>query len=577
MTIPQSFIDEVLSRVDVIDVIQPRITLKKTGKANYTGLCPFHQEKSPSFSVSQTKQFYHCFGCKVSGNAIGFLMAYEKLTFLEALEKLAAETGMTLPTSQPSVGTQEPKLHFSLLEQCTRYYQQQLISHPVALKYLQQRGFSDHIIQQFKLGFAPAGWHNLKKAVSPSVESEQLLLEVGMLGKKQQQEAFDRFRDRIMFPIRNRRGQTIAFGGRSLDTTLPKYLNSPETSIFHKSRELYGLHEALTANNDLKRVIVVEGYLDVIALHQYGFTETVATLGTAVSLNHIQTLLRYTKTLIFCFDGDTAGTKAAWRALEITLPLMHGGIDILFLFLPNGEDPDSFVHKLGPEAFKLALQQTIPLVDYFFQNLTSELDLQSLAGKTQLVHKVAHYLQKQPKGIFQELMYERLATEVGLRLEKIAEILNKPMENTKAPALLPKSSEVLTIPIRTALSLLLQAPTLLANIKFDENLDELDLPGSATLLRVLTVIKANSVATTGALFEYLKADPERDLLLDLAAQDLLMPIEAWQEELQGALYRIIEIQAERHIQALLTKGKQQGLSLDEKKLLQNLLISKKQL
>lgn len=575
--LPPSFIDELLSRIDLIDIIEPRITLKKTGKSNYSALCPFHSEKSPSFSVSQAKQFYYCFGCKASGNAIGFLMAYDKLTFLEAVDMLASTVGLAMPEQQNHiVAKANPNL--DLLEQCTLFYQKQLGDSASAQQYLQQRGLSSEIISLFRLGFAKAGWDNLQKALSKDTSSKKRLLDIGMLAEKTERGTYDRFRERIMFPIRNRRGQIIAFGGRSLGDEMPKYLNSPETPFFHKSKELYGLFEALQTHKEFNRIIIVEGYLDVMAMHQYGFTETVGTLGTAISLQHIQTILRYTKSLIFCFDGDLAGKKAAWRALEIALPLMHTGLEVLFLFLPNGEDPDSFVRKEGSSSFNQKIQEAIPLVDFFFQKLQSETKSSTLAGKTRFVYLIDKYLQKQPQGIFKELMYERLSEVIGLNKEKILELLNKPETSTKIeppPSVTPRR---LSPPIRLALCLLLQDPKLAKNLPIKEDIFKtITLDGIDLIGRILTLIQEAPDPTTGSLLEYLKEDPEKNLYIELATQDLLIPAETWQEELQGAFDCIIKIDRETCIQTLLTKGKTQGLTFDEKKLLQNLLISQKQL
>jgi DNA primase len=571
--IPQSFIEEILSKIDILDIIEPRLTLKKTSKNNFLGLCPFHQEKTPSFSVSQTKQFYYCFGCKASGNAIGFLMAYDKLLFQEAVSLLADKVGMPLPTVETPQN--DYKNLYELLEQCCAYYERQLPNNPDALKYLQERGLSPEIIKRFRLGFAPADWHNLQN-YSKGSNKQKFLLEVGMLATKKTNETYDRFRHRVMFPIRNRKGQIIAFGGRSLGNALPKYLNSPETKLFHKSKELYGLFEALQANHSLNRLIIVEGYLDVITLHAIGLTEAVATLGTAISLSHIQNLLRFCQSLLFCFDGDLAGEKAAWRALEIALPLMHTGLDLKFLFLPNGEDPDSFARKMGLAGFNQQINQAVPIIDYFFKQLTKDTDIKDLVGKTQFVYQANKYLQKIPTGIFQELMYKRVAQIVGLSQNKVEELLNKPaapVQKKKQPDQAPR----LILPVRLALCLVLQAPRLLLNLDIKPEFYSVQVSGIALLHKIMAIIHKNPNQTTGSLLEYFKEDKNNEFLLELAAQNLVLPENTWQEELLGAIDRILKIDIEERIKQLLALGKNKGLTDDEKKLLQNLLILQKQL
>lgn len=568
MKLPQSFIDDILSRTDLIDIVSPRIKLKKTGKASYTALCPFHNEKSPSFSVNQAKQFYYCFGCKANGNAIGFLMNYEKLTFKEAITNLAQQAGIPLPEqSKPESAT----IDFSILEQSASYFQQQLHNHTSPQHYLKERTISAEMITTFRLGYAPPGWENLIHFLGTTAKAKATLLDTGMLAQRDNSTLYDRFRDRLMFPIRNSQGKIIAFGGRSLNNKLPKYLNSPETVIFHKSRELYGLYEALQANKNIKRMIIVEGYIDVISLHQYGFTETVATLGTSISLQHINVLLRYTQHLIFCFDGDKAGKSAAWRALEAILPLMNKGIDIHFLFLPQGEDPDSYIKKVGGQQFNHQLNQATSLMDYFFAKLAAENDLTTPAGKTRFTYAVDKYLKTHLKGIFQELMYERLASCLGLSLNRVQELLKQPMAEKKTEARV-QSKIQLAPPIRLALSLLLQSPMLIEHITIPAEFFSINLEGMPLLQKVITLIQQDPKKPMGSLLEYLQGEKEKDVLLMLAAQDLLIPEDAWQIELEDTIKRIMVLDRENMIKSLLLKGKDKGLSLEEKKQLQQLLV-----
>ncbi len=378
--IPQSFIDDLLNRTDIVEVVSSRIQLKKAGK-NYTARCPFHNEKTPSFSVSPDKQFYYCFGCGAGGNALGFVMDHDHLDFPQAVEDLARRAGMEVPReerggrSKPRQPTDSPL--YPLLAAAADYYRQALKGHPsrkAAVEYLKGRGLTGVIARDFGLGFAPPGWDNLLKHLGGDALQQKALIDAGLLienadsGKR-----YDRFRDRVMFPIRDSRGRVIAFGGRVLGDDKPKYLNSPETPVFHKGQELYGLYEARQANRDLDEILVVEGYMDVIALAQSGLRNAVATLGTATSEEHLKRLFRLVPSVVFCFDGDNAGRKAAWRALEATLPNLQDGRRARFLFLPEGEDPDTLVRAEGVDAFRARLQQQAqPLADYFFQQLSDE-------------------------------------------------------------------------------------------------------------------------------------------------------------------------------------------------------------
>ena len=599
MKLPQSFINDILSRIDIIEIIAQRVTLKQAGNArNYQAPCPFHQEKTPSFTVSQIKQFYYCFGCKASGNAIGFLMAYDKLSFIDSVKLLASHLGIRLPeVNMLEAETEKPNL--LLLEQSAMYFQNQLKQHKAAQYYLKTRQLTSEIISTFKIGYAQAGWDNLLKSLGKSLDVKKKLADIGMLVEKDQR-FFDRFRDRIMFPIRNSRGQIIAFGGRSLDQQMPKYLNSPDSSLFHKSKELYGLYEALQAsrestpsfstiqensqpstsdtplqfNKPLKQLIIVEGYLDVIALYQHGITYSVATLGTAINIHHLTKVLRYTQEIIFCFDGDLAGRKAAWKALEITLPLMNDGTNATFFFLPDNEDPDTFIRKIGTKNFLEKLRQAIPLADFFFQKLKESTEITTLAGKARLASIVKQKLEKLPKGIFKELMHEKLAQLIGLNIKKLETTLAYSPKRNQPILEQSISTGKIPSPILLAISLLLQCPQLLESLVIPTHFDRIQLEGIGILKQVMGIIYQHSTQTTGSLLEYLKGEEEKHLLAELASQDLLISDEAWQNELQGAFKRILDIDVERQIQKLLSKGRQEGLSFDEKTRLQGLLAER---
>lgn len=420
--IPQGFIDDLLNRTDIVEVVGSRVQLKKTGK-NYSACCPFHQEKTPSFTVSPDKQFYYCFGCGAGGNALGFLMDHDHLEFPQAVEELAKRAGLEVPREERDGDRQSRQSVdsplYPLLAAAADYYRQALKSHPArqaAVDYLKGRGLSGVIARDFALGFAPPGWDNLLRHLGGDALQQKAMIDAGLLIENAETgKRYDRFRDRVIFPIRDSRGRVIAFGGRVLGDDKPKYLNSPETPVFHKGQELYGLFEARRHNRDLDEIIVVEGYMDVIALAQQGLRNAVATLGTATSEEHLKRLFRLVPSVLFCFDGDQAGRKAAWRALEATLPSLQDGRRARFLFLPEGEDPDSLVRAEGREAFLARLeQQARPLADYFFQQLAEEADPRSLEGKAHLAALAAPLIERIPGANLRTLMRQRLAEITGL-------------------------------------------------------------------------------------------------------------------------------------------------------------------
>jgi len=385
--IPKNFIQDLLNRLDIVDVVERYVPLKKAG-ANFVACCPFHNEKSPSFTVSQTKQFYHCFGCGAHGTAIGFVMEHAGLGYVDAIEELARSVGLEVPNERPAAGEAYQKVApdlYEVMQTATRYYREQLKLDQRAIDYLKQRGLSGEIAAKFGIGYAPDGWQNLSAAF-PDYQ-DATLNETGLVITSDEGKRYDRFRDRIMFPIINVRGQVIGFGGRVLDKGEPKYLNSPETPLFEKGRELYGLYQAQKAIRAGQQVLVVEGYMDVVALAQHGVEYAVATLGTATTPNHIQKLLRLTEHIVFCFDGDKAGQRAAWRALENALPYLQDGKRISFLFLPVEHDPDSFVREFGKAAFEQRIQEAMPLSAYLLREASAELDLRTQEGRNQLLQR----------------------------------------------------------------------------------------------------------------------------------------------------------------------------------------------
>ncbi|HSC67154.1 MAG TPA: DNA primase [Cellvibrio sp.] len=454
--IPQSFIDDMLDRLDIVDVVDSRVKLRKTGK-NYSACCPFHDEKTPSFTVSPDKQFYYCFGCGASGNALGFVMDFERLSFPEAVESLARLTGLDVPrevqTEAQEKREQEKRSIYTLLEKADNFYQQQLRHHPskhLAVNYLKNRGLDGKTAKAYGVGFAPPGWDNLLKTLATNDEDKHLLIEGGMLiHQEQEKKLYDRFRHRIMFPIRDTRGRVIGFGGRVLGDDKPKYLNSPETPVFHKGQELYGLYEARLAYRELPRLLVVEGYMDVVSLAQFGIGYGVATLGTACGPDHLDRAFKYTNEVVFCFDGDKAGRSAAHRALEASLDTMTDGRTVKFLFLPEGEDPDTLVRQIGPEKFEHMIELAVPFEDYLFDAVAEGLNIRTMEGRATFSKRAAPLLDRLPKGVFRELMFESLATRTGLNRNILQELIQEQSkEEAQSPFSAPptpaKSDEIIT-------------------------------------------------------------------------------------------------------------------------------------
>lgn len=507
--IPQEFLDQLLSRVDLVEVINTRVPLRRAGH-DFMACCPFHAEKTPSFSVSPRKQFYHCFGCGAHGTAIGFLMAYEGLEFLDAVEDLARLAGLDIPkTGGGDDGSSRILLEW--LAQADRFFRRQLREHPVrqrAVDYLRQRGLTGQIAGRFGIGYAPPGWENLVRTLREAGAAPEQLIEAGLASRDEQNRLRDRFRDRIIFPIRDRRGRVIAFGGRALDSdAAPKYLNSPETRLFHKRSELYGLYEARAHSQHLQRLIVVEGYLDVVALAQHEIAYVVATLGTATTAGHIERLFRVVEELVFCFDGDRAGRAAGWRALEAALPFLCDGRQISFLFLPEGEDPDSLVRREGQAAFEQRLAQATPLADYLFAELRARVDPETLAGRARLAELARPLLEKLPEGYFRDLMEARLQHDAQLvrtRLRPPAPI--RPVDHN---ALLTRT------PLRKAIALLLHRPELAQAADY-ATLCNINKTGIKLLVDLLDILRNQPQLRAAALLERYRETREGAILERLA-------------------------------------------------------------
>ena len=476
-TIPRAFIESLLARVDIVQVINQRVPLKKAG-SNHKACCPFHDEKNPSFNVSQSKQFYHCFGCGASGDAIKFLMEYDGLSFVEAIEALAAQYGMTVPREKVSpaqqkaqqIQQQKQRDLYDVMHMAAKFYRHQLRDHPTseaAKSYLRERGLSAEIAKRFVIGYAPPGWDSLVNGLKADSRLQNQLMEVGLLVQKDNQGHYDRFRERIMFPIRDGRGRVIAFGGRILGQGQPKYLNSPETPIFHKSQTLYGLFEMRQSRQKFDNILVVEGYMDVVALAQFGVNNAVATLGTATTVEHLELLFRQVNEVVFCFDGDEAGLKAAWKALKLAIPMMQKARSVKFLFLEQGEDPDSTVRRIGAEQFQARVKAALPLSDFLMQGLQGRLShpLHSIEGRQQLVAMAEPYVQA-AHGLYQFLLAEGVAQQVDLPTWRVEKQMNvrsgfaqfKPNSKSNRTAQTEQpSSQVVTLPLKV-LRVLIKRP-----------------------------------------------------------------------------------------------------------------------
>ena len=520
--IPREFIDELLARLDVVEVINHRVPLKKAGK-DFKACCPFHNEKTPSFTVSRPKQFYHCFGCGVSGTAITFLMEFEHLSFPEAVEELAGEAGLEVPDTGPARSGDNPTLPLlEILGEASRYYKDQLRSHTDAsttIAYLKQRGLTGEIAAQFDLGYAPTGWDNLS-STADNEEKLDLMVKAGLISKRESGGHYDRFRARVIFPIHDSKGRVIAFGGRLLDKGEPKYLNSPETPVFHKGSELYNLHRARSAIAQQQMSIVVEGYMDVLALAQHGIDHCVATLGTATTTTHLQRLFRLAPSIVFCFDGDRAGRDAAGRALEIALPLLESGRQVSFLFLPDGEDPDSVIRDQGADTFRTLIESATPLPDLLFDTLLNQTDLTRMDGKARLATLARPLVSRVPEGPLRELMQQRLSDLTGVAPSGLGGLATTPptVPHKRASARSKRLS-----PLATAISVLVQRPQLATGLDLPTAVvDTQDDPGVQLLTKVHGFARENPQLTTASLIERFRGDEQQPTLEKLASRNHLV-------------------------------------------------------
>lgn len=575
--IPRDFIELLLAKIDLVDLINLQVPLRKKSGSNYFARCPFHNEKSASFSVSQPKQFYYCFGCGAHGNAIDFIMQHDRLNFPEAIETLARHAGMEVPHQQTALKKDDsiPAL-YDLTTQLAAYYYAQMRKSTRAITYLKNRGISGSIAQQFQIGYAPIGWSHALDAFGQSEADKKKLVDIGITIKKTEGGYYDRFRDRIMFPIHDYRGRIIGFGGRVIDPGEPKYLNSPETSIFQKGHELYGLHQAIKSHRQLARVLIVEGYMDVIALFQHGITYAVATLGTATTTHHLQRLFRYTSEIIFCFDGDEAGKTAAWRALQVIFPILHDDLQIRFLFLPDGEDPDSLIRKEGKLAFEERLSSAASLSAFFLQTLTRQCDISTMEGRARLATSALQYIKQLQSQLLQGILIEELSKRTRISTNDLKQKIRNPGEKPSTNETSISTAKVkLPPPLQLAMGLLLKYPHL-ANLLADP-LPSCRLLGYDFFIQLIETIKKNTSITLGGLIEYWRGKKEESLLADLAQWEQMTPESGIQNEFLGAIRQIKMLGIEEEINRLLIKASAEGLSEQEKLLLTEWITKKKTL
>jgi len=568
--IPRNFIDDLLNRVDIVEVIDSRVPLKKKGR-EFWACCPFHGEKSPSFSVSPGKQFYHCFGCQKSGNAVGFLMDYDHMEFVEAIESLAASLGMDVPYEQgsapdkPAQQTLEPM--FQAMEKCSDLYQEQLKHSPEAIEYLKNRGISGQTAKTFGIGYAPPGWNNL-------TGDEKMLVDSGMLIKKDDGKQYDRFRHRLMFPIRDRRGRCIAFGGRVINPEdNPKYLNSPESPLFHKSDEIYGLYELKKAVTNIDRVYITEGYMDVVALAEHGVKTAVATLGTAINNRQIESLFRVCKNLVFCFDGDAAGKKAAWRSLEQCLPSLKEGRLARFLFLPEGQDPDSYISEFGQATFEQQVEQASTLTQYLFQNLLGECNINTLEGRSQFLDRLRPYFGQIPLQSLKDQILAEVEHRLGQKIDgRMLRLLGADKPEKPARTQLPEQHWT---PTRLAINLLLKKPALANATGTHHELADSDIPGVDLLLKILDRIHEEPEISTQNLLDRFRGDDHESHLYKLAMMEPPVEDDESLERMFADCLQSLQKQYIDHRQkALITKlqsgdGLSEAEKLEHKKLFTN--------
>lgn len=579
--IPRSFIDDLISRHDIVDVIDARVKLKKQGK-NFGACCPFHNEKTPSFSVSQEKQFYHCFGCGVHGNVLDFVMEFDRLDFVDAIEELASQLGLEVPRENDGNNIHRgPKAadkrnYYELMGQVSQFYQSQLRTKEgeIAIDYLKGRGLSGEIVKKFSIGFIPDQWDMVRSRFGRDNESQKALVNTGMLIENDNGRRYDRFRGRVMFPIHDRRGRVIGFGGRVLGDGTPKYLNSPETDIFHKGRELYGLYEVLQTHREPNKIMVVEGYMDVVALAQFDVDYAVASLGTSTTGDHIQNLFRQTSTVVCCYDGDRAGRDAAWRAMEQALPYLTDGRQLKFMFLPDGEDPDSYIRAKGKGAFEQRVDEAMPLSEFLFNSLMRQVDTTSREGKAKLSTLAVPLIDKVPGGTLRLYLRELLGKNLGLPDEAQLQQLISMHGRTSKPV---GQVQIKRTPMREVIALLIQHPNFVTQLEFDMSaFENIELSGLNLLLSIVDKCRSDPNISTGQLLEHWRGTKNEATLARLAAWEL--PLSKDEDNsldvFLDAMDKIIDQCVKQQIEQLQTKSRTVGLSVEEKQELQLLILNR---
>ena len=570
--IPQDFIDDLIARADIVGVVGRRVQLKKAGR-EFKACCPFHDEKTPSFTVSPGKGFYHCFGCGAHGTAIGFLMEFDHMSFVEAIESLASSMGVEVPRNESDKPARRYDELFSLMDTVARRWQGAMRDTPAAVDYLKSRGIDGATAKRFGIGYAPDGWSSVLDRFGKSPEATERLLATGLIIRKDNGQHYDRFRDRIMFPIRNTRGRTIGFGGRTMGDGEPKYLNSPETVLFHKGRELYGLFEARQALRNIEQLVVVEGYMDVVALARHGIDFAVATLGTATTSEHLNQLFRLTENVYFCFDGDKAGKAAAWRALENALPQIREGRQIRFVFLPEGQDPDSFVNENGAGAFVAALDNGVALSEFLIQELASQVDMETVDGRARLAELARPLVNRIPTGVYRELLMESLASAVGLTAPKLEKMIagGAKQDRDRASQFASAGKQRRSLSgagqpsvVRHAIRIILNHPEAGRTVDIDK-LDGVSRPGTDLLRALIETVQTEPNITTAGLLERWRHDEQGRHLGKLAAATL--PVDEDFDpsaELEECLDQLATAGRKERIEFLIEKQRVSGLSSDEK-------------
>jgi len=578
--IPRQFIDDLLARADIVELVDARVPLKKAGK-NYQACCPFHNEKSPSFTVSQDKQFYHCFGCGEHGNAISFLMEFDRLDFVDAVEELASHCGVEVVREEnhasPAEQQRQQQIYqqkqddYELMNQISRFFQQQLKTakdKEIAINYLKGRGLSGEVVKRFSIGYISNAWDGMMKVFSVNGQANQQLVDLGMAIQGDKNRPYDRFRGRIMFPIRDKRGRVIAFGGRVLGDEKPKYLNSPETRVYHKGQELYGLYEAKQANKNLERLVVVEGYMDVVALAQHGVDYAVASLGTATTFDQLQTMFRTVKEVICCYDGDRAGRDAAWRAMENALPLIRDGFSLKFVFVPDGEDPDSLIRKQGQAAFEKMLDKAMPLSKFLFEQFLADNPVKSMEEKVSLIDKLQPYIYKLPDGILKNAIIEEMAGRFGVTSEKRLLELQK-INTSPAKRSVRKSTKV--TPVRLAIALLLEHPHIVNSLDDISILQSLDVAGVALLNELLVLCQKNPDIKTAQLLEYFRDTEQGKQLAKLMCWQHHVEADAATDVFLDSIEKLLNNFIEQRAEVLLQKARLGQMTNQEKQELQAIL------